>query len=159
MITNQAQKPEMEEINSEVVTPCSVTPEKWLDEAHRGFKRASRIWEERVIGNRPRLSRLLRPRGALDKRHSYSGAASLYRMPAQKYNSQDNVQAQNCEGPTHGHRLESRNSIKEHFLTIIAPDDNKACVKFFGTKQAVHLEKKRLVEMHSWIIHPYSCFK
>ncbi|VDM25642.1 unnamed protein product [Hydatigera taeniaeformis] len=118
------------------------------------LNRASKVWEDRFLGNSTacHFARHRTASQVIGKRHSFAG-----RHISSRFTSSESI-------PTN--LLKSRSqigsslsSIKEHLFTMIAPDDNKLCLKFFGTKRAVHLEQQRMFNQQVWIIHPYSCFK
>ncbi|KAH9278096.1 Potassium/sodium hyperpolarization-activated cyclic nucleotide-gated channel 2 [Echinococcus granulosus] len=121
---------------------------------HLHMDRASKVWEDRFLGN-PTSSHSSPHRTAsqvIGKRHSFAG-----RHVSSHFTSSESI-------PTNLPKSRSQlgssmTSIKEHLFAMIAPDDNKLCLKFFGTKRAVHLEQQRMFNQHVWIIHPYSCFK
>lgn len=116
--------------------------------------RASKVWEDRFLGNPP-FNHFLRNRTAsqvIGKRHSFAGH-NIGPMHTSFESVSNNPMKFGSQIGS------SRNSIKEHLLTMIALDDSKLCLKFFGTKRAVHLEQKRLFNQQVWIIHPYCRFK
>ncbi|VDN96711.1 unnamed protein product [Rodentolepis nana] len=125
-----------------------------INERKFHHNRASKVWEDRFLGNPPPT---YNPRNrtysqVFGKRHSFAG-----RYAGSRYTSAESIPRNLLR--TGSQISSSVNSIKEHLFTMIAPDDNKLCLKFFGTKRAVHLEQQRLFNQHILVIHPYSCFK
>ncbi|KAH9278095.1 hypothetical protein ECG_09103 [Echinococcus granulosus] len=114
---------------------------------HLHMDRASKVWEDRFLGN-PTSSHSSPHRTAsqvIGKRHSFAG-----RHVSSHFTSSESI-------PTNLPKSRSQlgssmTSIKEHLFATIAPDDNKLCLKFFGTKRAVHLEQQRMFNQHVWII-------
>ncbi len=118
-------------------------------------QRVSKVWEDRFTGSfRSSQAHIYNHIGShkTPKRHSFAG-----HHVSSRYTSAESIP--NNLAKTASQMGSSRSSIKEHLFTMIAPDDNKLCLKFFGTKHAVHMEQRRLFSQHTWIIHPYSCFK
>ncbi|KAL5107121.1 Potassium/sodium hyperpolarization-activated cyclic nucleotide-gated channel 3 [Taenia crassiceps] len=118
------------------------------------LNRASKVWEDRFIGNSTasHFSRYRTASQVIGKRHSFAGHHISSRFTSSESIPNNLLKSRSQIGS-------SLNSIKEHLFTMIAPDDNKLCLKFFGTKRAVHLEQQRMFNQQVWIIHPYSCFK
>lgn len=116
--------------------------------------RASKVWEDRFLGNAPpsHVPRYRASSQIIGKRHSFAGRYVGSRYTSAESIPNNLIKARSQIGS-------SMNSVKEHLFTMIAPDDNKLCLKFFGTKRAVHMEQQRLFSQHVWVIHPYSCFK
>lgn len=133
---------------------CSQALTKRVNGRQFHLNRASKVWEDRFLGNPPPtyFSRYRTSSQVLGKRHSFAG-----RYVGSRYTSAESIP--NNLLKTRSQIGSSMNSIKEHLFTVIAPDDSKICLKFFGTKRAVHLEQQRLFNQHVWVIHPYSCFK
>ena len=116
--------------------------------------RASKVWEDRFLGN-PTSRHFFRQQTVsegIEKRHSFAGHHVNSRFISSESIPTNLLKSRSQIGS-------SVNSIKEHLFTMIAPDENKLCLKFFGTKRAVHLEQQKMLNQHVWVIHPYSCFK
>uniref|UniRef100_A0A5K3F2B4 Ion_trans domain-containing protein n=1 Tax=Mesocestoides corti TaxID=53468 RepID=A0A5K3F2B4_MESCO len=118
------------------------------------WQRASKVWEDRFLGSLQSNHFHNRHTAAhtIGKRHSFAGQHFPSRFTSFESIPNNLVKSKSQVGS-------SMNSIKEHLFSMIAPDSNKLSLKFFGTKQAVHWEQRRMLNQHVWVIHPYSRFK
>ena len=49
--------------------------------------------------------------------------------------------------------------LKEQFIAMFQPSDNRLAMKLFGSKKGVAKERQRQKEAGHWIIHPCSTFR